>query len=133
LRERAVALATENDELSQADVAALFRIGEASLRRWLREYRETGDLTPKPHAGGQSPRLSAEGAQLLRSIVERENDRTLEEYCLLLEEAGGPHLARSTMYDPLERLEITRKKKPSTRLRGTGRTSSSGAASSRKR
>ena len=133
LRERAVALATENDELSQADVAALFRIGGASLRRWLREYRETGDLTPKPHAGGQSPKLSLEGAELLRSIVNRENDRTLEEYCRLLEEAGGPRLARSTMYDALERLGITRKKKRSTQPKGTGRTSSRHEPSSGRR
>jgi len=103
-------MATEYDELSQGQVAAFFRIGEATLQRWLREYRETGDLASKPHTGGHDPLLAGEGVELLRSIVKRENDRTLEEYCLLLEEAGGPRLARSTMYDTLERLEITRKK-----------------------
>lgn len=110
LRERAVAFATEYEELSQGQVAAFFRIGVATLQRWLREYRETGDLASKPHTGGHDPLLAGEGVELLRSIVKRENDRTLEEYCLLLEEAGGPRLARSTMYDTLERLEITRKK-----------------------
>ena len=133
LRARAVAMATEYDELSQGQVAAFFRIGEATLQRWLREYRERGDLSPKPHTGGHDPLVSLEGEELLRSIVRRENDRTLEEYCRLLEEAGGPRLARSTMHDTLERLRITRKKKHSTPPKGTGRTSSRHAASSRKR
>jgi Transposase and inactivated derivatives len=133
LRERAVAMATEYDELSQGQVAAFFRIGEATLQRWLREYRETGDLAPKPHTGGHDPLLSAEGEELLRSIVRRENDRTLEEYCRLLREAGGPRLARSTMHDVLRRLAITRKKKRSTQPKGTGRTSSRHEASSRRR
>jgi transposase len=133
LRERAVAFATEYGELSQGQVAAFFSIGEATLQRWLREYRETGDLAPKPHTGGHDPLVSLEGAELLSSIVRRENDRTLEEYCRLLEEAGGPRLARSTMYDTLERLGITRKKKRSTQLKGTGPTSSRHGASSRRR
>ncbi len=122
LRERAVAMATEYDELSQGQVAAFFRIGEATLQRWLREYRETGDLAPKPHAGGHGPLLSGEGAEILRSLVKRENDRTLEEYCLLLEDSGGPRLARSTMHDTLARLRLTRKKSaPRSRARATGR------------
>jgi transposase len=133
LRERAVAFATEHEELSQGQVAAFFRIGVATLQRWLREYRETGDLAPKPHTGGHDPLVSLERAELLASIVRRENDRTLEEYCRLLEEAGGPRLARSTMYDTLERLEITRKKKRSTQPRGTGRTSSRHEPSSGRR
>lgn len=132
LRERVVATVLSG-ELSHAKIARLFSVSESSLHRWLREYRATGDLTPKPHAGGHGPLLSAEGEELLASIIERANDRTLDEYCLLLEEAGGPRLARSTMYDAIERLEITRKKKRSTQPRGTGRTSSRHEASSRKR
>jgi transposase len=119
--------------LGHAKIAQLFSISESSLHRWLREYRETGNLTPKPHSGGQEPLLDTQGAELLASIIERERDRTLEEYCLLLEEAGGPRLARSTMYDAIERLEITRKKKRSTQPRETGRTSSRHGASSRRR
>jgi transposase len=132
LRERVVA-ATLSGELGHAKIAQLFSISESSLHRWLREYRETGNLTPKPHSGGQEPLLDTQGAELLASIIERERDRTLEEYCLLLEEAGGPRLARSTMYDAIERLEITRKKKRSTQPRETGRTSSRHGASSRRR
>jgi transposase len=132
LRKRVVAQA-KSGKLSKVEVAERFQVGEATLYRWLDEDRRTGDLTPKPHSGGHGPLLSAEEAELLRSIVERENDRTLEEYCLLLEEAGGPHLARSTMHDALGRLEITRKKKHSTQPRGTGRTSSRHAAGSRRR
>ncbi len=132
LRERVVATVLSG-ELSHAKVARLFSVSESSLHRWLREYRATGNLTPKPHSGGVDPLLDGEGAELLRSIVERANDRTLDEYCLLLEEAGGPQLARSTMYDAIERLEITRKKKPSTQPKGTGRTSSRHEASSGRR
>ncbi len=45
LRERAVA-AYRVGGRTQAEVALLFQIGEASLRRWLRRERETGDMAP---------------------------------------------------------------------------------------
>ncbi len=35
--------------------AAMFGVGRASLDRWLRRLRETGDVLPKPR-GGNNPR-----------------------------------------------------------------------------
>jgi transposase len=54
LREvRAPAVAAyEAGEGSYARVALLFNVGEATLKRWVRAHRTTGQLTPAPKGGG---------------------------------------------------------------------------------
>ena len=50
LRERAL-LACERGKLSRAKIAALFRIGESTLHRWLETWRREGRRAAKPNAG----------------------------------------------------------------------------------
>jgi transposase-like protein len=51
LRERVVA-AFDRTGMTEKEVAALFKIGEATVRRWKRLKRETGVLERKPGGGG---------------------------------------------------------------------------------
>ncbi len=50
LRERAVAAARE-EELTRAEVAQRFGIGEATLYNWLRRWQDAGSLVPRGHGG----------------------------------------------------------------------------------
>ena len=54
LRERAVAAAREED-LTRAEVAQRFGIGEATLYNWLRRWQDEGSLVPRGHGGGGAP------------------------------------------------------------------------------
>jgi transposase len=83
LRKRAVAAARDGD-LSRAEVARQFRIGERTL-------------TPRPHDGGQAPLVDAAGLEILR---EANDNRTLEEYALLFEEKTGIRPSKSAFDRP---------------------------------
>ena len=76
LRERAL-LACERGQLSRAKIAALFRLGESTLDRWLETWRAEGRRAAKPHAGGTEPRLDATALEALQAIVAEANDLTL--------------------------------------------------------
>ncbi|HIB78119.1 MAG TPA: hypothetical protein EYO58_11040, partial [Flavobacteriales bacterium] len=39
--------------LTHKATAEIFDIGEATITRWLRRYKERGNLNPEPHAGGR--------------------------------------------------------------------------------
>ena len=39
--------------LTYKAASEIFGIGEATISRWLRRYRKTGNLTPEPHADGR--------------------------------------------------------------------------------
>jgi transposase len=106
LRKRAVAAARDGD-LSRAEVARQFRIGERTLYEWLQREQSEGTLTPRPHGGGQAPLVDAAGLEILR---EANNNRTLEEYALLFEEKTGIRPSKSALDRALTRGRITRKK-----------------------
>jgi transposase len=69
LRERVVA-AFDRTGMTEKEVAALFKIGEATVRRWKRLKRETGVLERKP-GGGNPPRVAAGQYGIVRAISRR--------------------------------------------------------------
>ena len=109
LRTRAVAAARASN-LSRAEVARQFRISERVLYNWLEREQSEGTLLPRPHGGGQRPAVDAAGLEILRSLVEENNDRTLEEYALLYEQRTGIRPSKSALDRALARGRITRKK-----------------------
>ena len=66
LRERVVK-AYESGDGSYASVAELFSVGEASVKRWVRQYRDEGHLNPQRHGGGTPSRIR--GAELDKIIA----------------------------------------------------------------
>src|ERR671915_1708685 len=65
---------------SQRALADLFGVSLSFVEKLLRRHRTTGDIAPKPHAGGQRPSLDA-AATLVRQLVHDNTDITLEELC----------------------------------------------------
>ena len=86
---------------SKREAAQVFKVGEASLYRWLKLHK-TGDLKPKKRTG--YPRKVDE--QKLRDYVEQNPDHTLKQIGEAL------HLGFQTVSTWLNRLKITRKKRP---------------------
>ncbi len=65
LRQKVVA-AVERGDSTIEEVASSFGVGQAFVKKMLRQHRETGDLRPRPHGGGQTSRLSGKHLKLLR-------------------------------------------------------------------
>ena len=110
LRERAVAAAREED-LTRAEVAQRFGIGEATLYNWLRRWQDEGSLVPRGHGGGRRPSLDEAGMRQLTILVEEQNDRTLEEYRALLVDKTGVEMSTSALDRALKKLTLPRKKR----------------------
>ena len=109
LRERVVA-ARREEQLTEAALAARFRVSETTVYNWLRRERETGTVAPKPHGGGRAPSVDARGAEVLREIVGEQNDRTLEELGALYRDRTAVTLSRSGLSRMLIHLGLGRKK-----------------------
>jgi transposase len=113
VRERVVAAHREGKGTYE-ELADLFKVGRASVNRWLRLERETGSLAPKP-LPGREPKLDEEGRAVLRQLVEENADATLAELSKLLDDRMGVRHVPSAIFKVLAKMGITRKKKTSTR------------------
>jgi transposase len=109
---------------SQHTLAAFFGVSLSFVEKLLRRHRTTGDIAPKPHAGGQRPRLDAAADTLVRQLVRGNTDLTLAELCARVADARGVRVSVATMCRVLQRLGLPRKKSRSTPASVTPRASS---------
>jgi transposase len=103
--------AYHSQPISQRQLALQFGIALSFLQKLLKQYRQTGDVAPKPHAGGGQLQLTAEQLETLAELIEQKNDATLEELGQMLEEKTGVKVSRATMGRMTQRLNMTVKKK----------------------
>lgn len=108
LRQKVVAAVGRGDSTID-EVAATFGVGLTFVKKMLRQHRETGDLSPRPH-GGHTPRLSASHLNLLRSEVARRPDKTVPALRDHLAERTGVSVSTPTVSRALSRLGLSRKK-----------------------
>ena len=107
LRERIVNTVLEH-EMTIAKAAKTFQVGTATVERYLRRYRETGDLTPRTSPG--RPSGLTEREDLLKQHLAQRNDLRLEDRCKQWEQATGECVSTATMSRWIRRINITRKK-----------------------
>jgi transposase len=100
---------------SQRAVANIFGVSLSFVEKLLRRHRTTGDIAPKPHGGGQRPRLNAPAQAQVRQLVRNQPDATLEELCTRVAETAGIRVSVPTMYRVVRRLGLPRKKSRSMR------------------
>lgn len=100
----------ENEPISQRDLAERFRVAPSFVTKLLKQYRETGDLNPKPRSG--RPRTLKEAQlQVVEALVEAQNDITLGELCEALNQQLNVTVSEPTMCRVMQGLLLTRKKK----------------------
>jgi len=134
LRARVVA-AYEGGRETLEVVALMFQIGVATVVRLLSLKRKTGSLDPKPHGGGQRPKLSGSDLELLKALVKDRPDATQAELAEALEHKVHKGVHARMVSRALERIGYSRKKNATPRRAGdraspAGRKSSTGFASS---
>ena len=75
---------------SQRRIADVFGVSLAVVEKVLRQHRRTGDIAPRPQAGGQRPRLDAAAQAVVRRLVDDHPEATREELCTgVAAERGG--------------------------------------------
>jgi transposase len=108
---------------SQRAIADLFGVSLAFVEKVLRQHRTTGDLAPKPHAGGQKPRLGTAAQAIIQRLMGANPDATLEELCTGVAAEMGVRVSVPTMCRVLQRLGLPRKKSRSMRRNAVRRAS----------
>lgn len=111
LRKRIVE-AYQKAEGSVREVALRFKVTPKTVQNYLNLVRDTGSVEPRPHGGGPAPKLDEAGVRELRAAVEEKSDRTLDELANELDRRRHVRIGRSTVWRLLERLGLTRKKRP---------------------
>ena len=113
LRERAVS-AYEEGEGSIREISQVFRIGTATLKRWLK-LRAAGSVAPKPMGGSRGTLVDEAGEALIRKMLCDVPDMTLVEVSEAFERRTGQRVSPQTMSSTVARLGFTRKRGSSVR------------------
>ena len=95
---------------SQAEIAKTFAVSVATIKRYLKQRRETGHVLPKAIPG----RPAKKGAVLqahLRAQLDTHPDATREEHCRLFEARYGIQVSPASISRPRAALGWTRKKR----------------------
>ncbi len=121
LRERIVAAVDAGQPKSA--VARLLGVGRATVDRYVRQQRATGDLRPQPIPGARPLIGTAQHAALVAQL-EAVPDATLAEHCATWEQTQGVRVSIDTMRRAIARVKWRRKKRrsrPASRTQSRGR------------
>ena len=87
-----------------------FQVSYSFVWKLLNRYGETGKVDPKSHRGGAKPKLNTQQLAVVAELVEQDNDATLEELVIQLQEKIEVKVSRATMGRVVRHLKLTRKK-----------------------
>jgi transposase len=109
---------------SQRAIAALFGVSQSFVEKLLRRRRTTGEVAPRPHAGGRKARDDAAALACVHDLLRAQADATLEELWARLHAQRGLRVSVPTMSRIVTSLRLPRKNSRSTPASGTPRASS---------
>jgi transposase len=109
LRERVVAAVERGTK--RVEVVETFAVSLPTMKRWLKQQRDTGDLAPKPIPGPPAVKRDALVEALPARLAEQ-SDATLEEHCSWWRERTGVKVSTATMSRAITAFGWTRKKRP---------------------
>ncbi len=123
-------LAAVDRGTAYGEVSRLFGVSLATIGRYARRRRETGEVAPRP-SPGRPPRIceSAEERRALWLQLEESPEATLEEHRRLWEKRGGARVSVATMSRAIRRLGWTYKQRlwrPPSETSGRGSPGASG-------
>jgi transposase len=107
LRTRVVR-AYDRGEGTQIELAERFEVSERWIQKLLRQRRQRGSIEPLPRNSGRKPKVAGATLDLLKEVLAQRPDASLEE----LREACGVQGSSMCILRALQRLGITRKKRP---------------------
>ena len=108
LRERVLRAVDEGK--SRTQIIELFQVSRATIKRYLKQRRETGHVQARP-IPGRTPKKGGALQAEVPALVQVRPDGRLEDYCHLWQERSGVRVSLSTMSRALRRADYTRKKR----------------------
>jgi transposase len=102
-----------DDGQSREEIIELFQVSRATIKRYVKQRRETGTVLPRPIPG----RPSKKGAALemgMQELLETHPEASQQEYCQWWEAEHGMHVSRATMSRAIHAMGWVRKREKST-------------------
>lgn len=107
------------NELSQAAIARRFSVGKSFVEKLWQRFRTTGSYAAKTEYVRGPKRALKDDEAVLRELVAKQPDATLEELCEAVAKATNkPRVTTATMCVELQRLQLPLKKSRFTRANG---------------
>jgi len=97
------------------ETAGIAGVGEATVSRVWRQYRETGSVMPSKPGGGRFSPIRGRVEAKLRALVAALPDSTVSEMGEALAKAEKLSTSRSSVHRALKRMGYSRKKRSSSR------------------
>ncbi len=97
---------------TRTEIVDLFQVSQATIGRYVKQRRETGEVKAKPIPGRPAKKRVPLEAHLFPQL-QAHPDATMQEHCHLWEANGGEPVSRATMTRAVQRLDWTRKKRRS--------------------
>jgi transposase len=96
---------------SQRQIAERFQVSLSFVKRLVRRYRDTGQVTPLPHGGGAIAKIKISDLSVVQQLVDEQPDAILEELCERFAAGSGVEVSVATMHRAVQKLDLTTKKK----------------------
>ena len=110
LRKR-VLTAYQEGQGTMLQLAERFMVSLTFVFSLIKNFRQNGHISPKPHGGGNKPAINEEGRMIIAEITDKKSDMTLKELCKYYENETGKKVSKPAMDRTLKKMKITRKKK----------------------
>jgi transposase len=94
----------------RAEIVKLLGVSRATIKRYLKQRRETGIVAPKAIPGRTPKKLGLLQADLAAQL-QAHDDLRLEDQCGLWEQTHGVQVSITTMSEAIKRIGWTRKKR----------------------
>lgn len=94
----------------RAEIVKLLGVSRATIKRYLKQRRETGSVASKAIPGRTPKKLGLLQTDLATQLPAHD-DLRLEDQCRLWEQTHGVHVSTSTMSEAIKRIGWTRKKR----------------------
>jgi transposase len=125
--------AYENKEGSIRALAERFKVSKNFVNDMIKLKNKTGSLEPKPHAGGHVPKIDELGLKIVEEVLEANPGLILSEICQEYYKKTKVQINIIDAHRACQKLDITFKKKTSTRQKKTQKESRSVEKNSKKK
>jgi transposase len=85
-----------DEGISRAAIIERFQVSRATLKRYLKQRRETGNVLPRP-IPGRPPRKKAALLMGVQALLEAHPEASQREYCQWWETEHGMQVSRTSM------------------------------------
>ena len=95
---------------TQKNIAEMFQVTPRTVLNFLKLARDGEDLGEKLRSG-RPPAISEDSMDIVKNLILSNPDKTLKEYCELVEDELGIKIGKSIMGRVCQKLDLRRKKK----------------------